>query len=874
MDLKRPPLDKEIGDEIEFHTEMRTRELIAAGMDPVAARAEAVRRFGSVDGMRSELTRLGSDRDRTIRRRQYFHEFWQDLRYGARPLARQRSFAAVAVLTLALAIGATTAIFSVIDATILRPLPYGQPDRIIRLRDASERFAEFSVSAGHAREWERRARTLEAVAPYQQGFSTLTGTAEPLRIGSARVTPPLSTVLQVQPSAGRWLRDADMVPGADEAVVVSHRFWQRQLAGDANVLGRTLTLNGLARTIVGVMPQGFAFPAQDTDIWSALALTEEEWDNHGSHYLNAVGRARDGVTIDAVREDLARISRELEEENPASNKGWFVKVWWLQDYQVRDVRSALWVLAGAVGFVLLIACANVASLLLARGASRQRELAVRAALGAGRGRIVRQLLAEGTLLAVTGGILGVVLAHWLLRALLTIAPETLPRAEQISIDGAALAFALAVSVLSPLLFALVPSLQISGGNFPSVMGHGGRSASSALGRRTRAALIIGEVALAFMLLAGATLLIRSFAALVDVDPGFETEQSMVVRLSLPVAKYDTMTTRREFFRELVERLDATGEIERAAVSPSMPFFGDMVASITVEGRDVAPADRPMANFYAVSPGYFATMGMPMVKGRGVTGADTATSPRVVVVSQSLADRLFPGEDAIGKRIYVSQGPSEDYSEIVGIVRSVEQYSLDASQSFLSIQMYEPASQHAYFPVMYLVMRGAGDPAQLVAPLRSVLKGLDPDLPIANPRTYTDAIDASVGSNRFTVRLLGLFAIIALTLAVVGLYGLLSYTVSRRTQEIGVRMAHGAGRRDIFSLMLGQGVKLACVGVAVGLAGALWMTRLMESLLYDVAPRDPLSFAVSGGVLIAVALVASAVPARRATRVDPIVALRG
>ena len=873
MDLKRPPLDKEIGDEIDFHTEMRTRELIAAGMDPAAARAEAVRRFGSVDGMRSELTRLGGDRDRTIRRRQYIREFWQDLRYGARQLGRQRGFAAVAILTLALAIGATTAIFSVIDATILRPLPYGEPDRIILLRDASERFAEFSVSAGHAREWQRRARALEAVAPYQQSFSTLTGTGEPLRLGSARVTPALTTVLHVQPAAGRWLRDADMVPGADEAVVVSHRFWQRQIGGDANVLGRTLTLNGLPRTTVGVMPEGFAFPAETTDIWSPLALPEDDWNNHGSHYLGAVARAREGATIDAVREDLARISRELEEENPANNKGWFVKVWWLQDYQVRDVRSALWVLAGAVGFVLLIACANVASLLLARGASRQRELAVRAALGAGRGRIVRQLLAEGTLLAVSGGVLGIVLAHWLLRALLTIAPETLPRAEQIGIDGPALAFALAVSVLSPLLFALVPSWQISGGRLTSVMGHGGRSASSSLGRRTRAALIIGEVALAFMLLAGATLLIRSFAALVEVDPGFETEQSMVVRLSLPVAKYDTMTKRREFFRQLTERLEATGEVDRAAVSPAMPFFGDSIASITVEGRDIAPADRPSANFYAVSPGYFPAMGIPMVKGRGITDADTASSPRVVVVSQALADLLFPGQEAIGKRIYISQGPSEDYSEIVGIVRNVEQYSL-ASQAYLSVQMYEPAAQHGYFPVMYVVMRGAGDPAQLVAPLRSVLKGLDPDLPIASPRTYKDAIDASVGSNRFTVRLLGLFAIIALTLAVVGLYGLLSYTVSQRTQEIGVRMAHGAGGRDIFSLMLGQGVKLACVGVAVGLAGALWMTRLMESLLYGIAPRDPLSFAVSGGVLIAVALLASAVPAHRATRVDPIVALRG
>jgi len=874
MDLKRPPLDREIGDEIEFHTEMRTRELVAAGMDPAAARAEALRRFGSVDGMRRELTRLGHARDRAIGRRHYLRELAYDLRYGVRQMIRQRGFAAVAVLTLALAIGGTTAIFSVIDATILRPLPYGAPDRIVRLRDASERFPEFSVSAGHARAWQQRARTLESVAPYQQTFVTLTGAGDPQRLGAARVTPALLDVLQVQPAAGRWIEAAETAPGADEPIIVSHGFWQRQLGGAAAVVGRTLTINGLPRTIAGVMPAGFAFPADDTDVWLPLALTEEEWNNHGSHYLGAIARTRPGVAIETIREDLARIARELQEENPADNKGWYARVWWLQDYQVRDVRSALWVLAGAVGLVLVIACANVASLLLARGASRQREFAVRAALGAGRGRLVRQLLAEGALLAGAGGALGVVLAYWLLRALLTIAPESLPRASQIGLDGAALAFAVLVSMASPLLFALLPSWQISRGPLSGVMAHGGRTASSALSRRTRAALIVGEVALACMLLAGATLLLRSFAALVDVDPGFQTGHALVVRLSLPTTRYDTTAARGEFFRELTERLEATGEIDHAAVSPSMPFFGDLVASISVEGRAVAPADRPSANFYAISPGYFSAMGIPVVRGRGITPADTASSPRVVVVSASLAERLFPGADPLGRRIRISQGPSDDASQIVGVVGTVKQYSLDASRSLLDMQMYEPAAQHAYFPVMHLVMRGAGDPARLVAPLRTVLRGLDPDLPIANPRTYEDAIAASVGSNRFTVRLLGLFALVALTLAVVGLYGLLSYTVSQRTQEIGVRMAHGAGRRDIFRLMLGQGVRLACAGVAVGLAGAVWMTRLMESLLYGIAPRDPLSFTLAGAVLVVVAAIASAVPARRAMRVDPIVALRG
>ena len=869
----KPGIRQEVREELAFHVEMRVRELVAAGMSPAAAREEAVRRLGGLEDMQTQLTQLGLDRDRDIRRRHYFRELAQDLRYGVRQLGRQRGFALVAVLTLALAIGATTAIFSVIHATLLRPLPYGDPDRIVRLRDASARFDEFSVSAGHAREWQRRTRVFDALATYQLTFLTLTGGPEPQRLGAVRSTPELPAVLQIQPAAGRWLQPSEMAQGRDDVAVVSHGFWQREFGGRGDAVGQSIVLNGRPKTIVGIMPRGFAFPSDEVDVWTPLALSEDEWRNHGSHYLSVVARARPGVTIDAVREDMARISRELAEEFPRDNKDWFAKAWWLQDYQTRDVRSALWLLAGAVAFVLLIACANVASLLLARGASRQRELAVRAAIGAGRWRLVRQLLTEGMVLAVAGGALGLLLAHWLLQALLSIAPESLPRASQIGLDGTALAFALAVSVLSPLLFALLPSWQVSSGNLSAVMGHGGRSSASAMARGTRAALIVGEVALAFVVLAGAALLLRSFAALVRVDPGFETSQSMVVRLSLPAATYDTFAKRAGFFDELTRRLAATPGITQAAVSPAVPFFSDMVATAVPEGTTFEPADRPSANFYAVSPGYFETMGIPVLRGRAFTHADSADSRRVAIISESLARTLFADADPIGRRIRVGQGPGEDFSEIVGIAGNVKQYSLNAAESMLDVQMYEPAAQHAYFPVMYLVVRGEGDPAELLAPTRAVLRGLDPDLPMANPRTYQEEVDASLGSNRFTVRLLGIFAIVALTLAIVGLYGLLSYAVSQRTQEIGVRMAHGAGRRDIFTLLLGHGLRLALAGVAIGVAGALWLSRLLESLLYAVAPRDPLSFATAGALLIAVAALASAVPARRATRVDPIVALR-
>ena len=869
----KPGLRQEVREELAFHVEMRTRELVDAGMTPAAARDEAIRRLGGLEAMQTRLTKLGLERDRNVRRRHYLRELAQDLRYGVRQLGRQRGFAAVAVLTLALAIGATTAIFSVINATILRPLPYGDSDRIVRLRDASARFDEFSVSAGHAREWQRRTRVFDAVATYQLSYLTLTGGPEPQRLTAVRTTPELTAVLQVQPAAGRWLQPDEMAPGRDDVAVVSHGFWQREFGGRDDALGRSIVLNGRPKTIVGIMPSGFGFPLEEVEVWTPLALSDEQWRNHGSHYLSVVALAKPGVSIESVREDMARISRELAEEFPADNKDWFAKAWWLQDYQTRDVRSALWLLAGAVGFVLLIACANVASLLLARGASRQRELAVRAAIGAGRGRLVRQLLTEGMVLAVAGGAFGVLLAHWLLRALLSIAPASLPRASQIGLDGAALAFALAVSVFSPLLFALLPSWQVSSGNLSAVMGHGGRSSASAMARGTRAALIVGEVALAFIVLAGAALLLRSFAALVRVDPGFETSRSMVVRLSLPTATYDTLAKRAGFFDELTRRLDATPGITRAAVSPAVPFFSDQVASVVPEGQMFAQADRPSANFYAVSPGYFEAMGIPILRGRALTHADSLGSRRVAVISESLARTHFPDADPIGRRIRIGQGMNDDFSEIVGVAGDVRQYSLDAAESLLHVQMYEPAAQHPYFPVMYLVVRGEGDPAELLAPVRTVLRGLDPDLPMANPRSYQDAVDASLGSNRFTVRLLGVFALVALTLAIVGLYGLLSYAVSQRTQEIGVRIAHGAGRRDIFTLLLGQGVRLALAGVAIGIAGALWLSRLLESLLFGVAPRDPFSLAAAAAVLMAVALLASAVPARRATRVDPIVALR-
>ncbi|MPY87682.1 MAG: FtsX-like permease family protein [Luteitalea sp.] len=792
-----------------------------------------------------------------------------DLRLAVRLLLKHRGYTAVATLTLALAVGGTTAIFSVIYGVMLRPLPYAEPERLVVLRDAwMPRFPEFSVAPGRFVEWQRRTRAFESIAAMQNGFVSLTGRGEPERLRVAGVSKELFGTLGVRPSLGRTFTAEEDRSDGPAVAILSYSLWQSRFAGDPAILGTTVALDDRPTTIVGIMPPSFGFPSRETQLWRPLALSPEARQVYGGHYLGAVARLKPDVTLDRAREDMDRISRELETVDEA-NEGWTVVVSGMHEYMVRGVRTALYVLAGAVGFVLLIACANIANLLLARGTARQRELAVRASLGASRGRLVRQLLVEQLMLGLAGGACGLLLAWGLLRVLIATAPDVLPRATQIGLDGTMLGFALFVSLVSPIVFGLIPSLQISRTDLRHALVLGGRSGASSLGRGTRHALIVSEVALAVLLLVGSGLLLRSFVRLVAVDPGFEPSQTLVAAISLPELRYPE-PKRARFFDDLARRAAEAPGVQAAGLSHALPFVGDHVAGLIVEGTDPNNADEaPTTNFYAVTPGYFAAMGIPLVRGRGVAVTDDADSPRVAVVSQSVATKVFGGRSPIGRRIRVTQG-SDEWREIVGIVGDVKQYGLNQQTT---LQVYEPAAQHPYFSDMSLVVRSSADPALLAGQIRSLVRQVDPALPIASTTTMAATVATSVGTERLTLRLLGVFALVAMLMAAVGLYGMLSYAVGQRTQEIGIRIAHGARPRDIFRLILGQGVGLTLAGIILGLIGAMSLTSLMASLLFDVGPRDPLALVAAPAILFLIAIVATAVPARRAMRIDPIVALR-
>ncbi len=586
--------------------------------------------------------------------------------------------------------------------------------------------------------------------------------------------------------------------------------------------------------------------------------------------MSVVARMKHGVTVEQAREDLARASREIEPIDEG-NKGWTTLLFPMLDYYVRGVRAGLWVLSGAVALVLLIACANIANLLLARGVGRSRELGVRAALGATRGRLAIQMFVENGLLGAIGSLAGIALAWGILRLVVSSQPAGLPRLATIHLDGPTLICALVLAVATPIIFGLMPTLHVSRANLSAVTTQGARTGASSLGARTRAALIIVEVALAVMLVAGSTLLMRSFAALVQVSPGFVAEHALVVPLSLPSSRYQSDERRIAFWSALLERVTAIPGVERAAAMHTVPFVGDHVGTLTIPGKTAEDqTQRPSTNFYAVTPGLFAAMGVPLLRGRDVQPTDTATSPLVSVISKTIADRYFPNEDPLGKRMKVSQGPRDELTEIIGVVGDIKQYALDMETT---LQVYQPVTQHAYFGTMNLIVRSASDPERLTSALRDVVRQLDPTLPVASARSLDSIVTASVGPRRFTTTLLAGFAIVALLLSAIGVYGLVAFSVGQRTQEIGIRVALGSSPGQVMRLVFLQGIGLTAAGAALGLIAGLFAARLLDSLLFNVSQRDPLAFVVAPLVLLAAAAIACYVPARRAVKVDPVSALR-
>jgi putative ABC transport system permease protein len=786
-------------------------------------------------------------------------------------LLKNPGFTVVAVVLLALGIGANAAIFSVVNAVLLRSLPYEDPQRLMVLRETKlPQFPEFSVSPGNFFDWRNQATTFESLVAYNNtAYNFVAPNAEPERLRAARATAGLFELLGAKPAHGRLFLDEEEKQGRENVVILSNRLWTRLFGSDPDIIGQSVTMSAGSYTIVGVMPATFQFPDADTELWTPLSFPGNQAQNHGSHYLAVIGRLKPDATVEQARSEMSTIADRIAEQFPNTNAGWSTMVVPMHEYQVRDIKQALLILLGSVAVVLLIACANVANLLLARATARQREMALRTALGASRWRIVRQLLTESILLSIVGGALGTAIAAWGMESLLAFAPEDLPRLNDVNLDVRVLGFTLLVTMATGIIFGLAPAIQASRPNLNETLKEGGRGTTGGH-HRVRSSLVIAEVALALVLLISAGLLIRSFVFLQRVDPGFNSSNALAVNIGLPGRKYSNPEQYQSFFTRLLEAISTSPGVKAVGVTQSLPIQGDYLLGFNIQGRPPDPPGQDKStNYYAVSPGYFEAMGIPLLKGRLFTEQDNQTAPPVVLINETMAKQYFPDEDPIGQRIHVTNGP-ERFREIVGIVGDVKQYGLARPSP---LQTYEPYLQNSFGGVT-LVVRTVGDPATLTSTVREKVHQLDKDQPLGATRTLETLIDGSVAQERFIMLLLGVFAAVALVLATVGLYGVVSYSVTQRTHEIGIRMALGAARRDVLRLVVGHGMWLTIIGVAIGLGGALAVTTLlMSQLLFAVTAVDPLTFVAIPLVLAAVALGACFVPARRAMKVDPMVVLR-
>jgi putative ABC transport system permease protein len=808
----------------------------------------------------------------------------QDMRYGIRMLSKNPGFAIIAVLTLALGIGANTAIFSVVNAELLRPLPFRDSGRLVSVATANSHMhsSNGSVSYPDFMDWRSQNQVFEKMAAYTGATFTLTGQVNPAHLEGASVSAETFDLLGVSPELGRTFEPGEDGPN-HHVVVISDHLWKQQFGGDPGIIGRTITIDNDGYTVVGVMPANFRYPLQREPeaIWSTLSPLNETTDNsppvvqhRGAHFLTCIARLKPGVTLAQAQAAMDVIASSLSKQYPDTNKYMSVHLRSEQDRLTGSIRAALLVMMIAVGLVLLIACVNVANLLLARATTRGREIAIRTAMGAGRIRMVRQLVTESLLLAIVAGIFGAALAFWGSDVLVRLSPENLPRVGEIHIDGWALAFTAGLSLLTGILFGLAPALQSTHSNIVEALKEGSLSMTAGRSRHgLRSSLVIVEMALALLLLVSAGLLIRSLIRLQDVNPGFDPHNVMTASLDLPDAKYSDLK-KAEFFRELIPQLQAIPGVQSAAAVFPLPMSGDEIrTSFQIEGRPVAKSDEPHTSVRCVTPNYFTTMRIPLLQGREFTEHDEASTAPVIIVNQAFAQQYFPGEDPIGKRIQAgisNSGPgTAPMREIIAVVGNVKFEDLTTE---FSPESYIPYGQ-LQFGSITIVARSSSDPDGLAKPIASVVRSLDKDLPTYAPKTVEQYLDGTIAVPRFNTFLLAIFAALAMVLTAVGLYGVISYTVAQRTHEIGIRMALGAQPGDMMRLVVGQGMRLALVGVAVGLVAALGLTRFLSSLLFGVSSTDPVSFAAVVAMLFGVVLLACYIPARRAMRVDPMVALR-
>jgi putative ABC transport system permease protein len=792
-----------------------------------------------------------------------------DLRYALRMMNKQRLFTCVAVLALGLGIGANTAIFSVINAVVLRPLQYHNPDQLVTVLHEGTK----PVAPANYLDLAQQSQSFESIAAAQWWEPNLTGSDEPEHLRGLQLTARMFQVLGVSPALGRTFNPDEDQPGRERVVVLSNRLWQRRFGGDPQVVGRQITLDGESFTVIGVMPPEFQFApfwATNAELWSPLNLAPRAT-NRGGQSLRVFARLKPGVTRSAAQAEMTTIFSRLTQEYPQTNKGLAIAVEPLHEQVVGKTRPALLILFGAVSFVLLIACANVANLMMARATSRQKEIALRTALGASSSRIARQLLIESVLLALVGGAFSLLLSTVGMRVLLALGPNSLPRLETIKVDLPTLGFTLGVSIITGLLFGLAPVLQTRKWNWHDALKESTRGSSAGRGRvNTRRLLVVSEVALALMLLVGGGLMVRSFARLRAVDAGFTPDHLLTMTVSLTGETRSTGAKRAAFFTELLARVNSLPGVQSASAINHLPLAGDVwTVPFFVEGRPApAPGEKQGGVYRIIRPDYFRTMGATLLKGRDFTAHDNNTSTPVVIINEPFAKRHWPNEDPLGKQIRVADDDTP--REIVGVVKALKQDQWTAEPN---LEMYLPHLQSPGPPGLSLVVRTNGDPLALAGAIENQVWAIDKNLPISDIKSMQEVVSGSIEQHRFNLFLLGLFAFVALVLAVVGIYGVMSESVSSRTHEIGIRMALGAQPADVLRMVVRQGMALALIGIVIGLFGALWLTQFMSKLLYEVSPTDSVTFLLIPLVLAVVVLCACLIPARRATRVDPLVALR-
>jgi putative ABC transport system permease protein len=816
---------------------------------------------------------------------------WQDVRYGARMLLKTPGVSIIVIIALALGIGANSAIFSVVNAVLLRPLPFDQPDSLVFLNEKSPVLDEMSISYPNFTDWRAQNQSFEKMGVYNRGSYNLTGAGEAERIVTAQMSADLFSVLRVNALHGRLFTNDEDKPGAAPVVVLSYGLWQRRFGGQTSILNQAITLNGKSYTVIGIMPQSYAYPTRAEMYVPVGQLSDQPgWQQRGNHPgLYGVARLKPGVTIEQADADMNTIAVNLEKQYPDSNPGNRVRLRPLMEIFVVDVRRALWVIFGAVGFVLLIACANIANLLLARATARKKEMAIRTAVGASRRRIVQQLLTESVLLSLIGGAIGLVLARWGVDLILYMSPDAIPRSREIGLDWTVLAFTIGISFLTGILFGLIPAIQAGEVDVHETLKETGRGTT---GRQwLRSSLVILEVATTLVLLIGAGLLIRSFYLLQKVNPGFSHEHLTSFSVSLPEKKYANQEARSTFYNTLLENVRALPGVESAAAASGLPLGNNgWQTSFTVDGQPPPERDRtPLMEACVVTPDYFRAMNIPVLRGRVFTDRDDRShlagqdlsklnenlreiaGLKSIVIDEEFAKRHWPNEDPIGKRVRIGGADHDNpLLEVIGVVGRVKMESLNQNSD--RVQGYM-AFNEIPFGDMTVLIKGASDPNQLISSVRNTVKSIDPDQPIYNPLTMDEIRADSVAGERLNLTLFSLFAGIALVLAIVGIYGVMSYSVTQRTHEIGIRMAIGARPRDVFTMILGHGMKLALIGVVIGLVGAFALTRLMATMLFGVEPTDATTFAGISLILITVALLACYLPGRRATKVEPTISLR-